>query len=194
MKKDISAIILAGGESRRFGGRCKEEILIGGRTILSGIVTVLNSIFSEIVIVTGARGDFPVPDGCLIAPDIFPRCGPAGGLHAGLKRISGSSAFVIACDMPFPDKGLIERQVEVFLQSTCDAVVPVLSNKPEPLHSIYSVSILPILEEILQEKTDISLAYLLKLLSVKYFTIDSRGPEARSFTNINSPSDINSVF
>jgi molybdopterin-guanine dinucleotide biosynthesis protein A len=190
---NISGVILAGGENTRFGGKPKADIVIGGKKIISRIIETISGIFDEIIIVSNAPA---VPAGgsnYKTVKDIFRHAGPLGGLHAGIRASSNEAVFLFACDMPFLDKQLIKRQIELAEDSGYDAVVPLNGDRPEPLHSVYKTSILPQLEKFLSEPGNPSIIRFLSGLKVNYINVESTGKEINPFTNINFPSDLDEI-
>lgn len=192
-KMNISVAILAGGKSSRFGGKSKAEIIIEGKPIISKLIDTVYDISGEIIIVTNTPGKYSTLKNILTTTDIFTDAGPAGGLHAAIKATSADAVFLFGCDMPFLDRSLILMQIELFNKSNCDVTVPSVNGMIEPLHSIYSVKLLPVLEKFLVEASDYSLVNFISLVNAEYFKIDPDSPEARSFTNINSLSDIRKI-
>jgi len=96
----LTAAILAGGRSTRFGGRDKSTLVVDGRTIFDRQVSELSQIADEILLVGGTSGPPPRPGVTPIA-DLMPGCGPLGGLHAALTAARGEPVIVVACDMPY---------------------------------------------------------------------------------------------
>jgi molybdenum cofactor guanylyltransferase len=187
MNTDIAGAILAGGASKRFNGAIKAKTVIGGKSIISRIIEVFDSVFDEIIIVTNTPDEFVEYKNNKIVTDKFRGKGPLCGIHSALKETDKDALFIIAGDMPFPDKNLIKRQIEFFRLNRCDILVPVLNSYYEPLHGIYSKSILGLLEEYLISGKDYSIKSFLKICDVRYFDLEQQ--ENKAFTNINTPSD-----
>jgi molybdopterin-guanine dinucleotide biosynthesis protein A len=190
MNSSISGVILAGGENRRFGGNAKSHIVIGGKSIISGMVGIMNDIFDEIIIVTNTPEKFSEFKRCKITGDFFLNAGPLGGIHAAMKASGKDALFVFAGDMPFLEKGLIISEIDRFSEKKCDALVPRVGEYPEPLHSIYSNSILNKLEEYLTENACHAVRDFFPGIDVSYMEIDPSDKKIRSFTNINTPEDL----
>ena len=150
MTEDISGVILAGGDSRRFKGMFKPDIIVGGKTIFTRIINVIGDIFKEIIISTNNPERFSDFPDFKAVKDIFTKAGPLGGIHAAMMASSGKAVFVFAGDMPYLDKVIILREIDLFSEKKCDAVVPLLNNFPEPLHSVYSNSLVRKLESYLK--------------------------------------------
>ncbi|MFO0793830.1 MAG: molybdenum cofactor guanylyltransferase [Candidatus Brocadiaceae bacterium] len=143
----MTAIILAGGKSRRMGSP-KALLRFGDKTFIEHQVSVLRKIFDEILISAN--------DGALyktlnlpIVPDIIPGKGPLGGISAGLIRATSSHAFVVACDMPF-----INEEVILYLKGLIDdydVVVPQTSRGLEPMHAFYSRNCIKPMQRCIQD-------------------------------------------
>jgi molybdopterin-guanine dinucleotide biosynthesis protein A len=193
MSTSISGVILAGGESKRFGGITKARILIGGKSIISRMLEVIDDIFDEIVIVANNPAEFSEFDHYTITSDQFLNAGPLGGIQAAMRSSSKDAVFVFAGDMPFLDKDLIIRQINSFIEMKPYALVPQIGKYSEPLHSIYSNSLLDKLEEYLAEPGRRAVRDFYNRIDVSYLKMDPSDISVRSFTNINSPSDLNDI-
>src|SRR5262249_3905399 len=94
-----SAAILAGGQARRFGGRDKSALLVGGRSILERQLDVLGRLTDDILLV--GTSAVPTPVAIRGVPDRVPFSGPLGGLDAALDAARDDRVVIVACDMPF---------------------------------------------------------------------------------------------
>src|SRR5262245_30724404 len=104
-----TAAILAGGLATRMGGAAKALIPVNGVALIDRQVRVLAPIFPRLLAAVAAKDD-PAPyraRGLFVVTDRHPRCGPLAGLHAALEASRDAWLFVVACDMPFLDAGLI---------------------------------------------------------------------------------------
>jgi len=190
MKKNISGVILAGGAGKRFNGSIKPKIIVEGKTIISRILESFDGLFDEIIIVTNTPDEFYGFSSCKITGDQFVDRGPLGGIHAALKMTVSEAIFVVAGDMPYLRKDLILRQIESFEKGNCQVLIPKINNFIEPLHGIYSKSILNRLEEYLLNNSDNAIYKFISLTDVGYMEIGDSEDSSKAFTNINYPSDI----
>jgi molybdenum cofactor guanylyltransferase len=193
MTHSISGVILAGGASKRLNGLTKSKIVIGGETIISRMVNTIKDIFSEIIIVTNTPEEYQEFRNYKIVGDQILNIGPLGGIDAALKASSCEAVFVFAGDMPLIDKRLIVRQIEFYNTGKCDILIPQIADFIEPLHSIYSISVLAILEKYLNGKDDYAVREFIKMTNVKYFQLEITDENIQSFTNVNSPYDRDAV-
>lgn len=185
----ISGVILAGGAGKRFGGKAKHNVMVGGKTILSRMLDVMEDIFSEILIVT-AKNNTDDFQGYKIIHDEFPGIGPLGGIHASLKHSTEDSVFVFAGDMPLINKKIILQQIELFSKDMPGILVPRYGDYTEPLHSIYNSSVLQIIENFIRNDTNHPVYELFKLADAKYFDLIDSDEIRNSFMNINTPGDV----
>jgi len=131
---NISAVLLAGGESRRMG-RDKATLLFRGRPLWQIQFDLLRRLQPEEIFVS-ARTDPPWrPSDVQFVSDEPPSCGPLSGLSATLARISTDHLLALAIDMPL--------MTENYLRSICNlieperGVLPMIGNRAEPLVGIY---------------------------------------------------------
>lgn len=187
---NIAGVILAGGSSKRLSGNIKAKIIIGGRTIISRIIDTMDELFGEIIIVTNTPDEFKEFSNCRIISDSILNKGPLGGIHSAMRNASFDAMFIIAGDMPLPDKDIITKQVEYFNNNNYDVVIPRIDQFTEPLHGIYKKSLLRRLEEYLESENDYAVSAFLKKTNVNYLQYEESEKNKRAFLNVNSPSDI----
>jgi molybdopterin-guanine dinucleotide biosynthesis protein A len=128
-----SAAILAGGQARRFGGRDKSALRVGGRRILERQLDELRELTDDILMVGGR----PLDDvaGIRRVTDRVPDSGPLGGLDAALGSARDDRVIVVACDMPFITADFLGSLLA--LSDTVDAVVPRTERGYHPLCAVY---------------------------------------------------------
>jgi molybdopterin-guanine dinucleotide biosynthesis protein A len=189
MESDISAAILAGGSAKRLGGIVKPAIMVGGETILSRMLSVLNEVFNKVVLVSNSPDQFTQSD-LIIVNDIFKGKGPLGGIHSALVNSEGMAVFVFAGDMPLIDKPLVLKQIDLFKNQDTDVVVPRAGALIEPLHAIYSRNILKSLEAYLSGINPNAVRDFLIHCRLSYFDTGNPSMIKNAFLNINSAEDI----
>ena len=92
----ISAFVLAGGRSSRMG-RDKALLSFGDQSLLQRALQTVAAASSKAYIV-GSKdlyGEFGT-----IVEDIFPGCGPLGGIHAALSSTDTDLNLILSVDMP----------------------------------------------------------------------------------------------
>ena len=130
-----SAIVLAGGDSRRMG-RDKALLPVRGRPLIALIVDRLAGRFDDILISAGHGGDDRRFPGQTVVSDAAPGQGPLMGIATALPRVRHDLAFVIACDIPHIDLDFVERLIK--RAGGCDLALPDRGDgRYEPLFAVY---------------------------------------------------------
>lgn len=185
MISDCTALILAGGESRRMG-QDKANIKLGNQTLLQHVSTALQPLFSDIIVSTRqVRRDCDMQQ----VTDDPAHAGPLAGLAAGFEQSRTPWVFVVACDMPFINAALIETLAG--FRDNFDAVVPVVAGYPQPLAAFYSRHCLGSLRKILDSCGRHSIRALLDKLNVCY--VNETGLQAidtNCFFDLDTPQDV----
>lgn len=137
MSEKLSALILTGGRSSRFGSD-KSLAMLKGQSLLSHLLTDL-AVNIEVVIVG------PTFESQL-RPLKFVQEDPAGGgpvaaVDAGLAMISTEFVALVATDMPFA--ATVIHELANSLESSIDGLVPIdAEGVPQTLCAIYRTSAL----------------------------------------------------
>ena len=187
-RASVSAAILAGGKSRRMGGKDKSLLILNGLTFVETIRKKLEKYISEIFVVTKENEKLEEMK-FSVFPDLIVDKGPLGGLYTALSVSEASKVLLVACDMPHLDELLVENFIDSV--SDEDVLMPLKDSKPEPLFAIYDRNCLPtIINKI--ENGRLEMTSFFSSLNVRYLKEetwrqwDERG---LSFKNVNAPED-----
>ena len=132
---NLSAVILAGGESRRMG-QDKSWLEVDGQPLIVRAFSTLRSSGIEQIMISGRAGTDYSRLPCPVVLDLEPGCGPMGGIERALDAASTPLLLVLAVDLA--------QMTPVFLRKLADhcdrltGVVPKLRGALEPLAAIYS--------------------------------------------------------
>lgn len=184
---EAAGIILAGGKSSRFKEN-KALVKIASQRLIDRILSVLNSVFPKIILVTNTPEQYKTL-GVQMVMDIIPGKGPLSGIHAGLITSPFDLNFITACDMPFIDGYAVRYLVEQ--TGVCDdAVVPVVKGYPEPLVAVYRrTCIKPIEDSLINNKHQVKSFYpYIKLKYIPEKELQEFGG-GNIFFNINTRND-----
>ncbi len=183
-----SAIVLAGGQSRRMG-RDKALIEFQGKPVIAHVIAALRELTPDVVVVSN-RLDRYGPFGARVAADYDPPCGPLGGIAVGLQAIAHELAVVVACDMPFLNVTLLRWLIDQ--AGEYDAVVPQTGGEFEPLHAVYRRGCYqPIVQRLERgERRVISFFADVRLRTVSEPEWRVLDPAGRSLVNLNTPDDL----
>jgi molybdenum cofactor guanylyltransferase len=180
----IEAFILAGGASSRMGTD-KSRLLIDHQTFTERIAETLMKLTDSVTFVGQTTSNLPS------VPDVYPRWGALGGLHAALTACSREWAIVVACDLPFVTAELFERLAEMRLHH--DAVVPIQNDgRPQPLAALYRIdSCRKHATELIEagRRRPLDLLERVNTRWVAFDEIRNLDQAERFFVNINTPED-----
>jgi molybdenum cofactor guanylyltransferase len=131
---NISAVLLAGGESRRMG-QDKATLVLQGRRLWEIQLDLFRKLQPREIFLS-ARSD-PVwrPADVHFAPDQPPSRGPLSGLAATLPRIRTDHLLALAIDMPLMTEDFL-RSLSNLIKPSC-GVLPMIGDRAEPLAAIY---------------------------------------------------------
>ncbi|UCE50020.1 MAG: molybdenum cofactor guanylyltransferase [Phycisphaerales bacterium] len=185
VRMPATAIILAGGGSRRMG-QDKTMLPIAGQPMIKHVHEKVRPYFTQ-TLVSSNNSNLHDLLGATIVPDEVTGRGPIMGIVSTLKVSANDVNFVIACDIPEFDAGLIKamlRQARDY-----DAVVPrVGPGLYEPLFAVYRKSALPAMEELLRSGNN-KIIDALGRCRVRYFDLPGR-----RFSNINTWAEYHSLI
>src|SRR5688572_3668459 len=103
-----SAVVLAGGLSRRLGSDKRRARLWGddGPVLLERTVALIASLCPDVVVVLNDPEAWPQLPARLVG-DRYPDGGALGGIYSGLDAAAHDHALVVACDMPLLSRPLL---------------------------------------------------------------------------------------
>jgi molybdenum cofactor guanylyltransferase len=197
-----SAVILAGGNSRRLGEE-KSLLEFGDRPLLCLTVEKLSLVAEDIVVVARdrehARRLEAVLSGLFTEEVIFtwdslPGYGPVAGIAAGMKCGRGNLAFATACDLPFLSPKAAEKLFQIAEDGGCGGAVPVQQNGFfEPLHSVYQKEMMQRACEMAIQRGERRIHAPLQEIGVKHVAVDllrPEDPDLLTFFNLNTKEDL----
>lgn len=137
MPRDACAVILAGGESRRFGSD-KALALFRGEPLVGRVARTLREAgFAQVAIAAKDPGKYAAAAaGTELLTDVGPVQTPLAGLEAALRGSRHALVFACAADMPFAaDAALIDALAAAI--SGHDAAVPHAGGSLQPLCALW---------------------------------------------------------
>jgi molybdenum cofactor guanylyltransferase len=190
MITDTTGVLLAGGKSRRMG-EDKRFLSVGEGTLFERSLAVLRSVFETVFVVIAQDSPALTAD-VPVYRDLVPNCGSMGGLYTGLKMAVTPYVFVVGSDMPFLNPAAVRYFTD--LKGDHDVVMAKLENGLQPMHALYHRQCLPIMEELIKAH-ELKIQQLASHLTLRVRLVtpgelDVIDPQARSFFNVNTPSDL----
>jgi molybdenum cofactor guanylyltransferase len=186
--EDVAIFILAGGKSTRMGTD-KAFVALDGRTLLSRMLDLARSVTPDVHIV-GLKEKY-VPF-ALVVEDLFPNCGPLGGIHAALRSSQKDLNLILAVDVPFVSLALLQYLITRARSSSATVTVALSNEGWQPLCAIYRRQFVDIAEKALREG-HYKIDALFDETVVEVITagdLEAAGFAERIFRNLNTPEDL----
>lgn len=140
-----SAVILAGGMSRRMG-QDKSLLPVSGAPLIRRIYEQLSQRFDEIAISTNEPEKYAFL-GARTVPDLVLGKGPLMGIASAVEAARHDRVFVTACDIPVVDADTVARML--VMAENCDCVIPMSAVGHEPLFAVYRKSAVAAMHDVL---------------------------------------------
>lgn len=189
MNSGITGVILAGGQSKRMGAN-KAFVRLNGKPLISYALNALEKITPNILLSAGSESihykNLPVVE------DIYPGCGPAGGIFSALSFSETNLNLVLSCDMPFVSSGLLKFLVDEAVGNPADVILPVdEKGQWQTLCAVYSKSIMPQLEKAVIQKK-LMLKKIISKTNYRLISIEKFRQLylPNTFYNINTPNEL----
>jgi molybdopterin-guanine dinucleotide biosynthesis protein A len=184
----LSGFVLAGGKSTRMG-QDKASVTLNGRTLLEHALAALREVCQDVSIL--GRHELYDVMGPVIE-DIFPGCGPLGGIHAALTNSKTEFNLIIAVDTPFIAPAFLSYLAERAIALRAVVTSPEIDDYTQPLCTVYSREFLPIAEQSLKQG-DYKIVPLFpkdQTLVIKESELRQFAFAADMFENLNTPEDL----
>jgi molybdopterin-guanine dinucleotide biosynthesis protein A len=181
-----AAFVLAGGKSSRMGTD-KAFLDFGGQTLLQRSLATLRSVCADVAII-GDPARFA--EFGPVFSDLFPGCGPLGGIHAALKHSYADLNLMVAVDMPFVSPELL-RFILAAAENTSIVTVPRTGKGFQPLCAVYRRNFIETAEANLRAgkyKIDASFSAI-PMRIIEEVELSGAGFSERDFFNVNTPDD-----
>jgi molybdopterin-guanine dinucleotide biosynthesis protein A len=198
-----SAAILVGGRARRFGGRDKSALLVGGRTILQRQLEAIAPVADDVLVVgSGFSGiEGPAEAGphnergpnWRVIQDRVPDAGPLAGLDAALAGARDDVLILLACDMPFVTSAFLEYLVAN--AAGFEAVVPRTDRGYHPLCAVYRRACRAMVSERLADGI-LAMTGLVEAVRTRVIEpedVERFGPGRRLLVNVNTPGEVDEL-
>ncbi|MGH8099975.1 MAG: molybdenum cofactor guanylyltransferase [Chthoniobacterales bacterium] len=185
---NLSAVLLAGGESRRMGEN-KATLLFHGKPLWQRQLDLLRKLQPAEIFVSARTDPAWRPNDVDLVLDATPLHGPLSGLAAALARIRSSHLLALAIDMPFMTAVYLQS-LGKRIRSGC-GVVPKIGRRSEALAAIYPAEALVDLRAALRGP-DFSLQSMVQQLigNGKLRPTQVRKSDQPCFANLNEPHDL----
>jgi molybdopterin-guanine dinucleotide biosynthesis protein A len=185
--RDITGLVLAGGQGRRMGMIDKGLVELDGKPLVAHVLARLAPQVGALIVNANRNVERYAALGHPVVGDaIGGYAGPLAGLHAGLSAATTPLVATTPCDSPFLPADLVARLAGAFDAATVDIAVARTFDQPHPVFALVRRDVLPHLARFLEQggrKIDAWYASL-RLAEVAF------DDEADAFRNINTPQEL----
>ncbi|OOE09890.1 molybdenum cofactor guanylyltransferase [Fictibacillus arsenicus] len=187
-----AGIVLAGGESRRFGSP-KAIAMWNNKTFIEYSIESLTPHADKILVITREELLTTLTKDSSKFIRIFedvPRYkgkGPLAGIYTGMISQKADYYLVTPCDMPLMSSSMYQKWLTAAQEGEYDCVIPVLNGKIYPLNGVYKKTCLPDIDFCLQEH-NYKVLKLLQRKNTKYIEVEEE--EEHYFKNVNTPNEL----
>jgi len=189
-----SAIVLAGGFSKRFG--CNKGLLkLADKPLILYVLDNVSTVVDEILVVVSSKSQEKAYTPFLtskarIVIDKYETQSPLVGALTGFENAQCEYSLLLPCDTPFVSSQIVSLLLELCVNQ--DAVIPRWPNRyMEPLQAAYSTKpAITATEKALEERKmnmHSMIGHLKRIRYVSTLTLKQIDPELITFFNVNTP-------
>ena len=157
-RPEITAAILAGGESRRMQGIDKGLIDLHGRPLISYALDIIKPQVKQIIINANRNLNKYQHYGYPVIKDDYPGFeGPLAGIASCLGEVDTSLMVCIPCDSPVFPADLVDRLYQTLSKENAEICIVDDGDRPQPVFVLMKTTLLDSLQRFLQSgerKTD----------------------------------------
>lgn len=183
----VTAVILAGGRSRRMGGEDKGLLPLAGRPLAARVIAAVAPQVDRVLVNANGRLDEYAALGQPVVQDGLPdHPGPLAGILAALEAVEGGLLLVVPCDTPRLPADLVARMQAALTAS--DAEVCTVHDG-ERLHQVVLLlrpTVAPDLRAYLEDGGHRVETWL----RARAFAVADFSDRPGAFANVNTPEEL----
>ncbi|MDC0624399.1 molybdenum cofactor guanylyltransferase [Alphaproteobacteria bacterium] len=190
-KSKTILVILAGGQSRRFGGGYKTLYKFNKISILDRIIQNFKKLKMEIVLNVNSNEDQFIKTGLhLIKDELENFQGPLAGIYSSMKWVLENRKniewiFTSPSDTPFLNKNLVNKFLSTDYNNKTNIIIAKSSNKTHPVIGLWHISLVKSLEEFLA-KDNRKIMHWVEGQNYEFLNFENKN----NFFNINTQTDL----
>jgi molybdenum cofactor guanylyltransferase len=189
-RKDITAVILAGGKARRMHGEDKGLVELLGRPLVDYIIAGLRPQVDHILVNANRNlaryREFGYP---VIEDSMGDYCGPLAGIATAMQAAGTPLLLTVPCDSPFMPARLLETLYRAMTQAGADSSVAHDGKRLQQVYALLHCALLPDLQDYLDNGgRKVDTWYAQHRVAVADFST-----VADSFLNLNTPRDMQAI-
>ena len=190
-KSKTIIVILAGGQSRRFGGGYKTLNKFNKISILDRIIQNFKKLDMEIILNVNSNEDQFLKTGLhLIKDELENFQGPLAGIYSSMKWVLENRKniewiFTSPSDTPFLNKSLVNKFLSTKYNDKTNIVIAKSSSKTHPVIGFWNISLIKSLEEFLATENR-KIMHWVELQNYELLNFENKN----YFFNINTQADL----
>lgn len=192
-----SAVILAGGYSRRFGSD-KGLVDLAGKPLVLHVIDRVSELVDEILLIVSSENQKKnfepiLQNKAKLVIDRYESQSPLVGTITGFATAKGDQSILLPCDTPLVSEQIISLLLD--MSKDCNAAIPRWPNGYiEPLQAVYNTkaALTAAKTALTQGKRNMQ-SMIDNLTQVRYVStmvLKHLEPELTSFFNVNTPQDL----
>ena len=148
--QDITAVILAGGRSRRMGGKDKGLVNFRGIPMVQHVIEALSPEVDRLIINANRNSQRYAAFGYPVVADMVDGyLGPLAGMASGMNSADTPYVVTAPCDSPLVNTGLVRRLYESVQDADAEIAVVHDGERTHPVFAMLRRDLLPDLLEYL---------------------------------------------
>ena len=190
-KSKIFIVILAGGQSKRFGGGFKTLSKFNNKSILDRIIKNFENLEIEIALnINSNKDEFLKKKLIIINDEIKNFQGPLAGIYSTMKWVIKNKKniewiFTIPSDTPFLSEELFIKFINNNFNKRTKIILAESNNKVHPVIGLWHISLLENLENFFKDESRKIMDWVKKQ---NYELLNFKNPDY--FFNVNSKTDL----
>ena len=144
-RDEITAVVLAGGKSRRMGGQDKGLVEVAGRPMVAHTIDALRPQTAEVVVNANRNaGAYRTITGCrVIADTVGDFAGPLAGMASALESSTTRLLLTAPCDSPLVTGELGPRLHAALIRDDAEIAVAHDGERMQPVFALLTRGLLP---------------------------------------------------
>ncbi|MCY4470563.1 MAG: molybdenum cofactor guanylyltransferase [Thiotrichales bacterium] len=144
-RDEITAVVLAGGKSRRMGGEDKGLVEVAGRPMVAHTIDALRPQTAEVVVNANRNaGAYRTITGCrVIADTVGDFAGPLAGMASALESSTTRLLLTAPCDSPLVTGELGPRLHAALIRDDAEIAVAHDGERMQPVFALLTRGLLP---------------------------------------------------
>ena len=189
-KKDVTGVILAGGQARRMQGQDKGLALLNNKPMIEYVIESLKPQVGALLINANRNlGKYATYGFDIVSDELSGYHGPLAGMASALNKVTTPYMLTTPCDSPFMVDDLAERLINALETNDADISVAHNGERMQPVFCLIKKELLPSINDFLNEgerKID-------KWFNQHKLAIADFSDKPKTFDNLNTIEDIQSI-